>query len=384
MRPVFALAPRCPVADACCRPFASLSVISPPTPAIEKEQAFIEATSRITSYNLPSRLSPSSTLAPLEIRLSKDRLSIVSRILSTSDDAYKHPEVILELVGKLGYQGDKAAECKTLGMLADAAVQEGDWERGVGYVERMVAAVQAFGRKKRARDSLPTSAASHTLASSAALTSVAAAEVDSEQEAVDVCWKTCYQFGRQSEFKDVERKLSLMGHALDFCPADTISDLLVAWRKLEDEALRHPQKRGAPRGGSSGGPAHALDHLPSIAVSAASQLTGMRASDLDHMRRRDIAAAAASRTINTLSSSLSSFRPLGGGSSVRSASPASSMHSQPGSAASGGAEHSVASLFGGLGKEEDQDVVRQGRRALTKGVGWLLGASEEEMGGDLL
>lgn len=311
-------------------------------------------------------------------------MSIVSRILSTSDDAYKHPEVILELVDKLGYQGDKAAECKTLGMLADAAVQEGDWERGVGYVERMVAAVQAFGRKKRARYSLQQS----TVADTPHL----AAEVDSEQEAVDVCWKTCYQFGRQSAFADVERKLSLMGHALDFCPADTISDLLIAWRKLEEEALSYPPKTDVGASAKSSttigatatsAAARVTDNLPSLAVSAATQLTGLGAAELDHMRRRDIAAAAASRTINTLSSSLSSFRPLGGGSSIRSASPASSMRSQAGTPIN--TDHSVASLFGGLGgKEDDQDVVKQGRRALTKGVGWLLGASEEEMGGDVL
>jgi hypothetical protein len=248
----------------------------------------------------------------------------------------------------------------------------------------MVAAVQAFGRKKRARYTIqqPTVTAAP----------LSESEVDSEQEAVDVCWKTCYQFGRQSAFADVERKLSLMGHALDFCPADTISDLLVAWRKLEEEALSLPKAKEvgnrarSTSGSGATGPsaaARAIDNLPSLAVSAATQLTGLGASELDHMRRRDIAAAAASRTINTLSSSLSSFRPLGVGSSIRSASPALSLRSQPGTPAN--TDHSVASLFGGLGgKEDDQDVVKQGRRALTKGVGWLLGASEEEMGGDLL
>lgn len=263
-------------------------------------------------------------------------------------------------------------------MLADAAVQEGDWERGVGYVERMVTAVQAFGRKKRARDSLPSAPTSFH---SSVASSSSGLVVDSEQEAVDVCWKTCYQFGRQSAFADTDRKLTLMGHALDFCPADILSDLLIAWRKLEEEALRNPRSSGPTVASQEGRGRHAVDHLPAIAVSAASQLTGMPSSELDHMRRRDIAAAAASRTINTLSSSLSSFRPLGGGaSSIRSSSPASSLHSQTGTPVSG--EHSVASLFGGA--VDDQDVVKQGRRALNRGVGWLLGASEEEMGGDVL
>ena len=62
-------------------------------------------------------------LLPIEIRLTKDKLSLISRILSSNEDAYKHTEVILELCYKLGYRDDPVAEVKVLAMLADSALQ---------------------------------------------------------------------------------------------------------------------------------------------------------------------------------------------------------------------------------------------------------------------
>ena len=77
----------------------SLSVAQQ-TVAIRKERDFIEATSRISSFNVTSR--PGVALLPIEVRLTKDRLALVSQILASNDSAYKHIEVLLELVHKLG------------------------------------------------------------------------------------------------------------------------------------------------------------------------------------------------------------------------------------------------------------------------------------------
>ncbi|GBE77859.1 hypothetical protein SCP_0107410 [Sparassis crispa] len=100
-----------------------------PTPSerIVKEKEFIEATSRLCSFNLMTRSG--TPITPLEIRLTKDRLSLVSRVLSSNSDAYKHTQVILELVEKLGFGGDAIAEVKTLAMLVETALQSEDFTR---------------------------------------------------------------------------------------------------------------------------------------------------------------------------------------------------------------------------------------------------------------
>ena len=40
-------------------------------------------------------------------------------------------------------------------------------------------------------------------------------------------------------------------------------------------------------------------------------------------------------------------------------------------------------MFGSV-QQGEEEILNHGRRALTRGVGWLLGASETEMGGDVI
>ena len=101
--------------------------VPPPSDRIHREKDFIEATTRLCSFKLTSR--PGTPITPIEIRLTKDRLSLVSRVLASNTDAYKHTQVILELVRKLGFDHDVVAEVKTLAMLADTALSSGDFDR---------------------------------------------------------------------------------------------------------------------------------------------------------------------------------------------------------------------------------------------------------------
>ena len=73
--------------------------------AIKKERECIEATRRICSFKVRSRSG--HPIAPIEIRLEKDRLSLIARVLASTDDAYKHSQVMLELANKLGVPGDR-------------------------------------------------------------------------------------------------------------------------------------------------------------------------------------------------------------------------------------------------------------------------------------
>ncbi|CDZ97083.1 Uncharacterized conserved protein (Neuroblastoma-amplified protein) [Phaffia rhodozyma] len=376
--------------------YTCLTVVAPPTPAVIKERLFIEATSKIASYNL---ISPQSNLplSPLEIRLTKDKLSLVSQILSTSEDAYKHSEVIIDLVEKLGFAGNTAAEVKTLGMLADAAVQSQstDWDRGVRYVEKMIEAVRGF--------SISASSRPIRMAESGKLQPRGSAgdrvptTEEMESEAIEVCWRTCFQFGKQSEFKDVDRKLDLLGHALLLCPGEMVPDLLISWRKLEETNLANPIHSSIPGSTSlatgamqSGG--RQISTRERLFSSAQGQLldwshssnallngTSFDISGSGH-RKRDLAAQAASRTFNQLSSSLSSLRPT-----VQTPTSAVTVEGEQGrdseSTPSRSGSPSVASLFAGGGGHPEEEILNTGRRAFTRGVGWLLGANEAEMGG---
>jgi hypothetical protein len=179
-----------------------------PSVTLTMEKEFIEATSRITSFNVLT--SHGTPMSPIEIRLTKDRLSLISRVLSSNSNAYKHAEVILELCNKLGYRGDPVAEVKVLAMLADTALQTEDFDYAYGNIERMIALVSSLRNKYMESD-------------------------EKAREAVEVCWVACFQLGRQSEFLDLAKKMVLLGNALELCPPDKIHDVLTAWRKLEAE-----------------------------------------------------------------------------------------------------------------------------------------------------
>jgi hypothetical protein len=60
----------------------------------------------------------------LEIRLTKDRLTLIARILSSIDDAYKHTDVMLDIVEKLGYTRDRAHLEGAAGSHESAEVKE--------------------------------------------------------------------------------------------------------------------------------------------------------------------------------------------------------------------------------------------------------------------
>ncbi|EJD04059.1 Sec39-domain-containing protein [Fomitiporia mediterranea MF3/22] len=297
--------------------------VAPQTYIIQKEREFIEATSRISSFNVTSR--PGVPILPIEIRLTKDKLSLVSRVLSSNESAYKHVEVLLELVRKLGFRDDPLAEVKTLAMVADTALQAEDFTRAFEASERMINAVL------RLRQNAPLGA-------------------DSEQvrEAVEVCWVACYQLGRQPEAKDVERKISLLGRALELCPPDKIVDILTSWRKLEAEEIERRKEKTTLRQSQNGGDK----------------------KNTDRMRGRTSTSTLSARLQNSLhmpSPTLPSASALASNTFSRVA------------AAFPFAIHGRSSEERSRSREASPDMQSQARHALRKGVGWLIGAEDDEL-----
>lgn len=251
---------------------------------------------------------------------------MVSRILSSNSEAYKHTEVILDLVRKLGFRGDSTAEIKTLGMISDVALQNEDFDR-------------AYKINKRIIDFI---------------TGLMDGGAEAEAEVKEVCWVACYQLGRQPEFEDVQKKLYLLGFALQLCPPERMVDILAAWRKVDQEDLeiRTEELNSTSQRGRS------KRNEPGTALkSIANRLQRhIQPSPLVHTPD---AALLASKTFSHITANFPFSVRSSSRASQRSASPASPMMNRA-----------------SLDKDDDRPSM-QASRVLQKGIGWLIGADGE-------
>ncbi|KII93812.1 hypothetical protein PLICRDRAFT_99626 [Plicaturopsis crispa FD-325 SS-3] len=304
-----------------------------PSERLLREKEFIEATSRLSSFNVMAR--PGIPISPIEIRLTKDRLSLVSRVLSSNSDAYKHTQVVLELVHKLGFRNDVVAEVKTLAMLADTALQAEDFGRAYEASEKMIDTVL-------------------NLRSSTLL----GLNDTNVHEATEVCWIACFQLGRQPEFEDVPKKLYLLGRALELCPPDKLHDVLTAWRRLEKEDLESRQDRLVHRSTVTKKPPRSAtsSSIPNTASALSSRLQEFRMPSSPLVNAED-AAALANRAFSRVAANF----PFGG---------------RGRSLVSDDVERS-RSGSGSRRRLDAEEVSAQATRAFHKGIGWLIGADDE-------
>ncbi|KAH9837064.1 Sec39-domain-containing protein [Rhodofomes roseus] len=314
--------------------------IPAPSDRITREKEFIEATTRLCSFNLMSR--PGIPITPLEIRLTKDRLSLVSRVLSSNTDAFKHTQVILDLVHKLGFRGDVVAEAKTMAMLVESAVQAEDFTRAFETSQSMIDTVLNL------RSTVPSG--------------LHDSNVD---EASEVCWVACYQLGRHPEFEDVQKKLTLLGRALELCPADRMADVLAIWHRSEDEDLE--QRRARLENRRKGGrTVHArkrapTEHDPVASLAARLQQLRMPDFQIPHspLTGAEDAAALAGKAFNRVAANF----PFTVGNRGRTL--------------TGENVNGWSSREGSRAREDGPDVSVQASRVLQAGIGWLLGGDDD-------
>ncbi|GJN91461.1 hypothetical protein Rhopal_004484-T1 [Rhodotorula paludigena] len=315
--------------------FECLSAAPQQTPAIRRERDFIEATSRLCSFRLDSR--PGIPLTPIELRHAPNRLVYVSRLLSTNDTAFQHPEMVLELVRKLGYPAGGAAEVRTLAMLSDAARNAGAWERSAELCDRAVRAVDAL-RKGVARGKVAQ---------------------DEADRAADDAWKACFALGKHPGWSDPHRRLEAIGQALTLCPPERIQDLLPVWTQLEREAAQDAARKA--REGSAGPAQAGMSPLSGDAARAAASAAAEAAAAGAAKVGNFLAAAAAKSAGATARNLTPSPLPLGShkGSDASADSPASTMPRTPQSPThnlahetAAAASHTLrraAAFFGGVG-----------------------------------
>lgn len=185
--------------------------IAPQTPDIRKEREFLEATSRLASYRLQRDGLP---LTPIQIRLTKDKLTLIQQVLHTSDDARRHPDLLLDLLAKLGHRGDKLAEIKTLALVVDAQLRSPEQAQALDVTQRIVQMTEAM-RSPR---------------------------LDAYNEAAVLAWNVCYSTATRCASVSAQQQLDLLGQALLLCPTTEVSKLLTAWRDAEEALQKQPKK----------------------------------------------------------------------------------------------------------------------------------------------
>ena len=310
--------------------------------SVIREQEFIEATSRITSFNVESR--PGVPLTPIEIRLTKDRLSLISRVLSSNSDAYKYKEVILELVDKLGFRGDVVARVKALAMIADTALQAEDFAQAFETSEAMINTVSQLCLSPD---------------------NISEAQLG---DAKEVCWVSCFQLGRQTEFPDVPKKLRLLGHALEFCPADRLPEILAAWRRLEKEdiaATSSDKAKDKGKGSSTSARRHGR------AASAQYRQVGAPAPTL--ASRLQNIHLPASPLVMADGAIADTFSRVASKFPFAMSRPQAAHADQPEGDDRSDSSRGDGAAWPALDREE---VSAQASRALQRGIGWLIGADE--------
>jgi len=319
--------------------------VAPTTESITREREFIEATSRIATYNLKSS-SGRGSLSPLEIRHSKNRLDFVKQILETSDDAFRYPELVLTLVGKLGYHDDAAAQISTRALMTESAIRNGDFDVAYTHSQDMFSLVT----KRKPGSSI-----------------------------IDIVWQALVHLGEQADFPEISKKSTVLGQALELCPPAEIPSIMSTWRTVEDGQIKLTEAAKRRRLAGIRQPNH---HSAVASPTSPSRVTEERVLG-------SRTAARAARLAMGFAGDRLNFRGIASSPLLSSPTPSQdgfgqkvAQEDQP--RRSGESDRpAFGAMFDGAGVKagtaEAERVRQQARKALVRGVGWLLGADEREI-----
>lgn len=200
-------------------------------------------------------------------------------------------------------------------MLCDAAVSSQDWDLARERVEEMI---------------------------TMATPDLGGTETDETIKVRDVAWRSCLALGRQETYPDLMVRMALLAQAVALAPSEQVSSILPLYRAVEEEVERHPEALRAHIRGVQGEERH------------------------DEEEHKVLGSRRAARAAKLALDIGSNLPGLG---FARTASPALGSEGR----SSIDSTRDAASLF-----DQDVDVRAGARRALVKGVGWLLGTDEEQ------
>ncbi|KAK8861318.1 hypothetical protein IAR55_002137 [Kwoniella newhampshirensis] len=380
--------------------------VGPTTSSMTKEKKYIEATSRLVSFS-------SLALSPLEIRHTKDPLSLIAKVLSASDDAYRHPDLMLDMADKLGCNGELERGL-VWGMIGRASERKAHWEAGKEALEGMVEIVRQF---ERGRGRSRRTGVGHTGGSNS-ISSIPDRNTTWESSSLEAklrteTWQLAHALASESDTADTSSKLLFINYALELCPPSSIPSILETFRKVESGRIKldYAAKRRRVEGIPTSSTVTQAELAPTLTTgistipTAEERVLGSRTA----AKAAKLALGLGGR-IGGLRGTLggSSSPILGGGSFgvggvgarlSRSISRDTNRSLEEGGR--GGEKNSTRrslddpnpdlnpnghgviprELFEGLAGDEAERVRLGARRALVRGVGWLLGADESEIVG---
>ncbi|WVW79731.1 hypothetical protein I302_101701 [Kwoniella bestiolae CBS 10118] len=356
---------------------------------ILSEKSFIEATSRLSTF-------PSLSLTPLEIRHTTNPLSLIQKVLDSSKDAYRYPELILDLSSKLG-STDEVDQGLIKVMIGKAAFGSDDYTKTKECVEDVVAVVRKVQRRgghRRNQSSISSVKSVNT--------PHAVQEDDREKQLKDQLWKLSYSLSTTPDYSDIPSKIQLISYALELCPSSSIPEILASYRTLEegriklDKALKRRRQTGITPN-THRHPHHDLQTESQVALGLGEErVLGSRTAAKAAKLALDLSGKFRSYSPNLgngaspvlgqlpfhLSRTTSRSRLPAGISTPRMASGTEDdARSETGSERSHGTKELFENLGVGQGMDEAERVRQGARRALVRGVGWLLGAEEGEISG---
>ena len=198
-------------------------------------QALHSATQAISTYNLT--LQQGILLRPVNIRVSKDPTSLISKILSQSQGSYAHLDPYLLGIGNdlvragISYQNPEY----TLSPAAKASVEDET------ITTRRMITKMAIEAALKADD--------FDTAYSMITTGHLSSDVSRPQDAVgwkvsipqdDISWRAVLGAGRDpitpsTQLRNVEQHLELLSQALILAPPSALADILASWQQCELE-----------------------------------------------------------------------------------------------------------------------------------------------------
>ncbi|AFR98986.1 hypothetical protein CNAG_05559 [Cryptococcus neoformans var. grubii H99] len=344
--------------------------VAPSTPATVAERQYIEATSRLSSFS-------TFTLSPREIRHDVNPLSLLSTVLSdSSSDAYRLPDLMLDLAEKLGCRNE-IDHGLVWGMVGRAAIAKEDWTMASKAVGNMVQTVKKSQSSQTAVKQ--EQQINHIAESGSTLRSET--------------WALAHALSSQPEFSDIPAKLKFVSSAIELCPASELPSIIETFRQIEkgrirlDEAAKRRRMKGIAAPQLPSEPSIGVSNVAAVQERVLGSRTAAKAAKLaldiggrlTAHRQLPSPALLSSATFSSPFAGHELSRPLSRNSATGSEVGSDGGYKVGGSLSSGSA--GARDLFEHLGRDEAERVRKGARRALVRGVGWLLGADESEIAG---
>ncbi|KAG0003286.1 hypothetical protein BGZ65_001856, partial [Modicella reniformis] len=288
--------------------------VLPETTNIRREMDLIEATNFMTSTYGLTAPGTNTTILPLQIRATENRLSLVRRLIMTQESAYREHADMLELAIKVTGIGQKKSlrqqvEIQVVSMLIEASLKERNHVFALNQSERLMELLKLSGAVDLNADGSPRvrrvvkSGSFHSggvnVQEDSGLRSppqpVTPSQVSSQPTSragpapgssatfqpnlgdpeAKRPWEIFVRVGSESEGREYYKRMTAAGYALSCCPAEKIESVLELWRSLEMESLYAPVAPVDPHPGVVGFMSSIMDRTGSAA-------SGLSASGLGY------------------------------------------------------------------------------------------------------